>query len=250
MPVATVTDTFSSASAWQDRHPAAASPVLCVEEIMDFDLAIFWEAVPSLLQGMLVTAQIALLSALLGFALGIGGGLARVSSRFYLAVPALCYVALMRATPVLVTLLFLYYGLPSAHILLNATVVGVIALGVTNGAYMSEILRGGIVSIDPGQMRAARALGMSYPMAMRRIILPQALRRVLPPITNELISLIKNTSLVSTIAISDLLRAGVDFMTWKANSFSPFVGVALGYLILTLPLVAINAWLEKRYRVH
>jgi polar amino acid transport system permease protein len=127
--------------------------------------------------------------------------------------------------------------------------VGVLALGLTNGAYMSEILRGGIESIDSGQMRAARALGMSYPQAMRRIVLPQAARRVLPPVTNELISLIKNTSLVSTVAISDLLRAGMDFMSWKANTFSPFAGVALGYVLLTLPLIAVNAWLEKRYRV-
>ncbi|MDX3904844.1 MAG: amino acid ABC transporter permease [Pigmentiphaga sp.] len=216
---------------------------------MDFAFPIFVEAIPSLLAGMAVTAQIAFMSALLGFVLGTAGGLARVSSRRVVAAPAWLYVTLMRATPVLVTLLFLYYGLPSAGILMDATTVAVIALGVTNGAYTSEILRGGIESIDPGQMRAARALGMSYPLAMRRIVLPQAARRILPPITNELISLMKNTSLVSTVAISDLLRAGMDFMSWKANTFSPFVGVALGYLLLTLPLIGINAWLEKRYRV-
>ncbi|WP_234191983.1 MULTISPECIES: amino acid ABC transporter permease [Pseudacidovorax] len=216
---------------------------------MDFSFDVFLAAIPSLLKGMVITAKIAALSALVGLVLGTLGGLARVSPRRVLRLPALVYVTLMRATPVLVTLLFLYYGLPSAGLLLDATTVGVIALGITNGAYMSEILRGGIESIDGGQMRAARALGMSYPLAMRRIVLPQAARRVLPPVTNELISLIKNTSLVSTVAISDLLRAGMDFMSWKANTFSPFAGVALGYLLLTLPLIAINAWLEKRYRV-
>ncbi|MBO9642396.1 MAG: amino acid ABC transporter permease [Pseudacidovorax sp.] len=216
---------------------------------MDFSFDVFLAAIPSLLKGMVITAKIAALSALVGLVLGMLGGLARVSPRRVLRLPALVYVTLMRATPVLVTLLFLYYGLPSAGLLLDATTVGVIALGITNGAYMSEILRGGIESIDGGQMRAARALGMSYPLAMRRIVLPQAARRVLPPVTNELISLIKNTSLVSTVAISDLLRAGMDFMSWKANTFSPFAGVALGYLLLTLPLIAINAWLEKRYRV-
>lgn len=140
-------------------------------------------------------------------------------------------------------------GLPSVGILKDATTVGVVALGLTNGAYLSEILRGGIESIEPGQMRAARALGMSYPIAMRRVVLPQAARRVLPPTTNEFISLVKNTSLVSTVAISDLLRCAMDFMSWKANTFSPFAGVALGYLLLTLPLIAANAWLERRYRV-
>jgi His/Glu/Gln/Arg/opine family amino acid ABC transporter permease subunit len=216
---------------------------------MDFSFDVFLLAIPSLLKGMVITAKIAALSALVGLVVGTIGGLARVSPRRALRLPALVYVTLMRATPVLVTLLFLYYGLPSAGLLLDATTVGVLALGFTNGAYMSEILRGGIESIDSGQMRAARALGMSYPQAMRRIVLPQAARRVLPPVTNELISLIKNTSLVSTVAISDLLRAGMDFMSWKANTFSPFAGVALGYVLLTLPLIAVNAWLEKRYRV-
>lgn len=217
---------------------------------MDFALPVFLDAIPSLLKGMLVTAKIALLSALVGLVLGTAGGLARVSTRRLLSLPALVYVTLMRATPVLVTLLFLYYGLPSAGVLMDATTVAVVALGLTNGAYMSEILRGGIESIDRGQMRAARALGMSYALAMRRVVLPQAARRVLPPMTNELISLVKNTSLVSTVAISDLLRAGMDFMSWKANTFSPFAGVALGYLLLTLPLIAVNAWLERRYRVN
>lgn len=216
---------------------------------MDFSFDVFLLAIPSLLKGTVITAKIAALSALVGLVVGTLGGLARVSPRPVLRLPALVYVTLMRATPVLVTLLFLYYGLPSAGLLLDATTVGVLALGLTNGAYMSEILRGGIESIDSGQMRAARALGMSYPQAMRRIVLPQAARRVLPPVTNELISLIKNTSLVSTVAISDLLRAGMDFMSWKANTFSPFAGVAMGYVLLTLPLIAVNAWLEKRYRV-
>ncbi len=216
---------------------------------MDFSFPIFLQALPSLFFGLLTTAKIALLSALLGLALGTAGGLARVSKRWFLSGPALVYVTLLRGTPMLVTLLFLYYGLPSAGILMDATTVAVIALGLANGAYLSEILRGGIESIDPGQMRAARALGMSYPLAMRRVVLPQATRRVLPPMTNEFISLVKNTSLVSTVAISDLLRAGMDFMSWQANTFSPFVGVALGYLLLTLPLIAANAWLERRYRV-
>jgi polar amino acid transport system permease protein len=217
---------------------------------MDFEWAVFVEALPSLLKGMVNTARVASLAALVALLLGLVGGLCRVSQRRWLAWPALAYVTLMRAVPVLVTLLFLYYGLPSAGILMDALTVGVLALALTSGAYASEILRAGIQSIDRGQMRAARALGMSYGLAMRRIVLPQALRRVLPPLTSELITLVKNTALVSTIAISELLRAGTDFMTWKANTFSPFAGVALGYLVLTLPLIATNAWLERRYAVN
>ncbi len=217
---------------------------------MDFEWAVFLEALPSLIKGMGNTVKIAAMAAVFALLLGLVGGLCRISHRKWLNIPALVYVTLMRAVPVLVTLLFLYYGLPSAKILLDATTVGVIGLGLTSGAYTSEILRAGIQSIDRGQMRAARALGMSYAMAMRRIVLPQALRRVLPPLTSEMITLVKNTALVSTIAISELLRAGTDFMVWKANTFSPFAGVALGYLALTLPLIACNAWLERRYAVN
>jgi polar amino acid transport system permease protein len=91
---------------------------------------------------------------------------------------------------------------------------------------------------------------MSYAKAMQRIILPQALRRVLPPITNESITLLKNTALVSTISLADLLRVGVEIMTWKANTFSPFAGVALLYLCMTLPMQAFNSHLERRYRIR
>ena len=216
---------------------------------MDFEWKIFLETMPSLLRGAAVTAQIALVSAALGLVIGTLGGLARVSRSRWLSVGAVTYVTLMRGIPLLMTIMFLYYGLPILGIQLPSMAVAILALALTNGAYVTEIVRAGIQSIDRGQMRAARSLGMSYALAMRRIILPQALRRVLPPLTNESITLLKNTALVSTIAISELLRAGIDAMTWKANTFSPFVGVALIYLSLTLPLLALNGWLERRYQV-
>src|SRR6185312_5361143 len=152
------------------------------------------------------------------------------------------YVTIFRAIPMLVTLLFIYYGMPAAGIQLDAFTVAIIALSMTNGAYVTEIVRGGVESIDPGQMRAARSLGMPYVLAMRRVILPQALRRVLAPITNEAISLVKSTSLVSTIALADVLRTGLNIMSWKANTFSPFAGVTLCYLAMTLPLIALNRY--------
>lgn len=217
---------------------------------MDFDVKIFFDTLPSLAWGAVTTAKLALMSALLGLLIGVLGGLARVSRHQALRTLSFAYVTLIRGLPLLVILLFLYYGLPSVGLLLPSTVVAVLALAVTNGAYVTEIVRAGIESIDRGQMRAARSLGMSHALAMRRIVLPQALRRVLPPLTNESITLLKNTALVSVIAISDLLRAGVDAMTWKANTFSPFAGVGLLYLVLTLPLLAFNGWLEQRYRVH
>ena len=216
---------------------------------MDFDWNIFIYSLPSLLKGCVVTAQLAVVSIAIGIIIGTLGGVARFSKFRIVSALMLLYVTIFRGVPLLVTLLFLYYGLPAAGIQLDAFTVAIIALSVTNGAYITEIVRSSVESLDPGQMRAARSLGMSYGLAMRRIILPQALRRVLAPITNESITLLKNTSLVSTIALGDLLRAGLEVMTWKANTFSPFAGVALCYLALTLPLLALNNYLERQYRV-
>ena len=216
---------------------------------MDFDWNIFVYSLGPLLQGCVVTAELSVISIAIGIIIGTLGGVARFSNIKIVSALMRFYVTIFRGVPLLVTLLFLYYGLPAAGIQLDAFTVAVIALSVTNGAYITEIVRGSIESLDTGQMRAARSLGMSYGLAMRRIILPQALRRVLAPITNELITLLKNTSLVSTIALADLLRAGLEVMSSKANTFSPFAGVALCYLALTLPLLALNNFLEKRYRV-
>jgi His/Glu/Gln/Arg/opine family amino acid ABC transporter permease subunit len=217
---------------------------------MDFQFDIFLASLPSLLRGAGTTAGLAIVSIIIGAAIGLIGGICRVSRRPLLRYPIILYVTVMRGVPLLVTLMFLYYGLPSAGILLEPVTVAIMALSAVNGAYVTEIVRGGIESIDPGQMRAARSLGMPYSLAMRRIILPQASRRVLPPITNESLTLLKNTALVSTITLSDLLRSGLEVMTWKANTFSPFAGVALIYLLMTLPLVWLNSFLEKRYRLR
>src|SRR6516165_7484645 len=217
---------------------------------MDFEFSLFLKSLPALARGAMLTAELTVVSILIGTAIGTVAGVGRLSSHRVLAWSVATYVTLMRGIPLLVTLLFLYYGLPSAGIKLDAFTVGVIALSITSGAYIAEIVRAGIQSIDPGQMRAARSLGMSYAKAMRRIILPQALRRVLPPMTNEALTLLKNTALVSTIALADLLRSGLEVMTWQANTFSPFAGVALFYLALTLPLIWLNGRLEQRYRIH
>jgi His/Glu/Gln/Arg/opine family amino acid ABC transporter permease subunit len=217
---------------------------------MDFELSLFVQSLPALAKGAVITAELTVISILIGALIGTIVGVGRLSGRPVLEWLLAGYVTLMRGVPLLVTLLFLYYGLPSVGMRLDAFTVAIIALSITSGAYIGEIVRAGIQSIDPGQMRAARSLGMSWAGAMRRIILPQAMRRVLPPLTNEALTLLKNTSLVSTIALADLLRAGLEVMTWQANTFSPFAGVALFYLLLTLPLVWLNTRLEQRYRIH
>lgn len=214
---------------------------------MDFEWSLFCESLPSLLQGARTTLALSAASLALGLAIGIAGALLRATGLRAFVWAVACWTTLMRGLPLLVTLLFLYYGLPSLGILLSSTAVAVTALSITTGAFVTEIVRAGIDSIDRGQMRAAKSLGMSWATGMRYVVLPQALRRVLPPLTNEAITLVKSTALVSVIAIPDLLRHGTDIMTWKANTFSPFAGVALVYLGLTLPLVALNERLERRF---
>jgi len=214
---------------------------------LDFQWDIFVESIPPLLAGAWITLQLTVISLILGLAIGLVGALGRVSSNRFFSNAALVYTTVMRSIPLLVTLMFLYFGLPSAGILLSAFTVSIIAFSINTGAYVTEIVRSGIESIDKGQMRAARSLGMPYGLAMRRIILPQVVRRVLPPITNEAITLVKNTALVSTIALPDLLRAGLNVMTWKANTFSPFAGVALMYMMMTLPLMWLVSRIEKRF---
>ncbi len=216
---------------------------------MDFQFDIFIQSFPALLKGAVVTVELTIISVILGLIIGLVGAFGRISHNVVIRWITACYITLMRAVPLLLTLMFLYYGLPSAGIDLSAFTIAIIALSVTNGAYVTEIIRAGIESIDRGQMRAARSLGMPHALAMRRIILPHVVRRVLPPITNEAITLLKSTALVSTIALSDLLRSGLEVMTWKANTFSPFAGVALVYLVLTLPMIWLLGRLEKKFSI-
>src|SRR5271166_3093042 len=211
---------------------------------MDFDWSLFVASLPSLARGAEMTAFLTVVSLALALIIGIAGAMLRATGVRPLVWAITFWTTLIRGLPMLVILLFLYYGLPSLGILLDSMTVAITAMSITAGAFMTEIVRAGIESIDRGQMRAAKSLGMSWMLAMRCVVLPQALRRVLPPLTNEVITLLKNTALVSVIAIPDLLRAGTDIMTWKANTFSPFAGVALFYLCMTLPLVALNARLE------
>ena len=216
---------------------------------MDFEWRIFVEALPALLLGAQTTVVLSVAAIVLATIIGLFGGLARTSRVAFLRAVVGGYVIVIRGTPLLVFLMLAYYGLPSVGVLLEAYTVAIAVLAVNHGAFITEIVRGGIESIERGQHLASRALGLSSRQTMAYIILPQAIRRILPPLTNESINLLKNSALASTIAVGELLRAGLEVMTWKANTFSPFFGVALIYLVLTLPLVWLSSQLERRYAV-
>ena len=213
-----------------------------------FDTSIIARTWSFLVRGVWMTALMAVSSLALGLPLGLALALARVQTTWPLAAPAAIYVEVMRGTPLLVQILFVYFVLPGAGVNLSAFASGILALTLNAAAYISEVIRAGILSIDAGQMEAARALGMSYRQAMRRIILPQTFRRVVPPLTNEGIALLKDSSLVSVIGLTELARTGQELASRYAAPLTIWPLVALLYLALTFPLTRMSEYLERRWR--
>ncbi|NUP98702.1 MAG: ABC transporter permease subunit, partial [Armatimonadetes bacterium] len=205
------------------------------------------ELLPALLRGLAVSLRLTLLGLLAGLPLGLVVGLARLNSFRPLSLLAGAYVELMRGTPLLVQIFAIYYVLPALGLRLPAWPSAVIALGLNSAAYIAEILRAGIASIDVGQMEGARSLGLGYGQAMRYVVLPQALRRVVPPLTNEAIALLKDTSLVSVVAISELTRTGSELAARLGRPTLVWPAVALFYLALTFPLSRLAQALERRW---
>ncbi|WP_421715261.1 amino acid ABC transporter permease [Arcobacter arenosus] len=197
-----------------------------------------------ILNGLWVTLKISFFSAILTFFIGIIVAFMKLSSLSFLRSIATVYITVVRGTPLLVQI-FLFYFIVANIFELERFVAGVLSLGIFFGAYMAEILRGAIQSIDKGQLEAARSLGISNFQAMRYIILPQAFKRALPTLVGEMIALVKDSSLVSVISITDLTKVGKEIV---ANTFSPFetwIVVALLYLCITSVLSFIGHRIEK-----
>ena len=205
-----------------------------------------------MLDGTVVTLQMFFITIILSLPLGLLLAMARIS-RF----PALrgsvgTYIWLMRGTPLMLQLLFIYFGLPFLPVIgvrLSDFPAAVIAFVLNYAAYFAEIFRAGIQSIDRGQYEGAKALGMSYVQTMRRIILPQVIKRVLPPVSNETITLVKDTSLIYVLAMNDLLRTARSIVQRDFNT-TPFIVAGIFYLIMTLLLTWGFERLEKRYAMY
>ena len=198
--------------------------------------------------GALATLRITALSIAVGLVIGLGAGLARVWPNSFLRSISSAYIELIRGTPLLVQIFLVYFGLPALGLNLDPFVAGVLAMGINSGAYVGEIVRGGIESIAQGQMEAALSLGMSWWQSMYYVVLPQALFRILPSLGNEFIALLKDSSLVSTIAIAELTRTGQIIITRTFKSFEIWVGVALFYFIMTYAISRAVRYSEKRMR--
>ena len=201
---------------------------------------VFWQSLPTLLSGVLVTLQLALISGLCGLTSGSLIGIIRLSHIKPLRFLARVYIDFFRGTPLLVQIFMIYFGLPAISqemgftLTLNRLAAGVIALSLNSAAYIAEIVRGGIQSIEIGQSEAAKSLGLKPVQTMTYVIFPQALRRMIPPLGNEFISLLKDTSLVAVIGFEELFRKGQLIVSENYRAFEVYAAVAIIYLCLTL----------------
>jgi polar amino acid transport system permease protein len=201
--------------------------------------------------GIFMTLKLTIFSFVFILVVGMIMGIFRVTSITILQWIASLYVEVVRGVPVLVWILWIYFGLPGLlKIQIPDFTAAVLAFTFAYGAYMTEIFRAGIQSIAKGQMEAARSLGMNYIQAMRYIILPQAVRVILPPVSNEFVTLLKDSSLVSIVGLADLTRRGREWAGRTFTSFDTFGAVALTYLILTLLFTRISTSIERRLAVE
>lgn len=207
-------------------------------------------AMPALLQGAGLTILLTLVSIFFGLILGLLLALGRLSKNVLFDRLSQFYIWLFRGTPLLLQIFFIYYALPTfTPITLEALPAAFIALSLNSGAYLAEIIRAAIQSIDKGQMEASRALGMTFTQAMRRIIIPQSYRRLIPPTGNEFIALLKDSSLVSVIAMTELMRTTSLLANSSGNAIY-YIPCAILYLAMTTMFTFVFNKLEKKYSVY
>ena len=205
----------------------------------------YWTILQFIPDGILRTFEVTVLSIIFALIIGLFTGLGRISRIKVINRIATIYVEVVRGIPLLVQLFYIYYALGQL-IRVPRLAAAVIAMSVCYGAYMGEIFRAGIQSIPKGQMEAALALGMSRGQAIRKVILPQTFRVILPPVGNEFIALLKDSSLVSILAVADLLRRGREYATRTFEYFQTYTVIALVYLVLTLFFSKLVAIMEAK----
>ena len=203
-----------------------------------------------LVSGTLITSAQFVLATLIAVAVALCAGLGKLSGNWLIRGISVVYIEIFRGTPMIVQAMVIYYG-ASQYLGLNipAMVAAFLVVSVNTGAYMAEIVRAAIQSIDKGQLEASRALGMTYGQAMRRIIIPQSYRRLIPPISNEFIMVLKDTALVSAIALADLMRR-TNLIQTKTASALVYIPAMLLYLLLTTMFTFVAGKMEKRYAIY
>ena len=215
---------------------------------MDFNVEIIKNALPLLLAGAGITIEISAISVGLGLAIGCLVSIIRLTQFRLLRYLGNVYVDFIRGTPLLVQIFLVYFALPAIiGQRVDAFFAAISACSINSGAYVAEIFRGGIQSIDNGQMEAGRSLGMSWWQTMYYIILPQAFKRIIPPLGNEFIAMLKDSSLVSVIGFEELTRRGQLIIARTYASFEIWLAVALIYLLMTFVVARLTGILERRF---
>ena len=217
--------------------------------MMNTDLQYLSDLIPSMLHGTVISLELFAFTLALSLPLGLAMSLARMSSFKPLSGAMQVYIWLFRGTPLLLQLFFVYFGLGIAGYSIERFSAAILAFALNYSAYFAEIYRSGIQSIDRGQYEAAQVLGLNRRQTMIKIIFPQMLKRVLPPISNEVITLIKDTALVYAIGISELLRVAKTAAV-RDFSFDPFIVAAVFYLLMTAVIQQFFKWLEGRYAYY
>ena len=206
---------------------------------------VFLRVLPLLLGGLWMTVRLACFAVLFGMPLGLLVALARLYGPAPLRWIATGFTDVFRALPMLILLILLYYALPFMGVRLSSFVSAVTALSIVLAAFSAEVFRSGIQAIPPGQIEAARALGLNFATILRHVVLPQALRIVVPPLTGNCVGIFKETSLASVVALPELLKQGNDAQALTANP-TPLIGVAAIYLVVLWPMVRLLGRLEQK----
>ena len=214
---------------------------------MNLNVDLMINSLPLLIVGAGITIQITAISVGLGLIIGMFVGIARICNVKVLRALATVYIDFLRGTPLLVQVFLIYFALPMVvGQRVDPFIAAITACGINSGAYIAEIFRAGIQAIDEGQMEAGRSLGMSWVQTMRYIIVPQAFKNVIPPLGNEFIALLKDSSLVSVIGFEELTRRGQLIIARTYGSLEIWITVALIYLVMTLTISRLVSYMEKR----
>jgi His/Glu/Gln/Arg/opine family amino acid ABC transporter permease subunit len=211
-----------------------------------FDWNVVWYAVPYLAAGAVVTLELSALGMVFGTTIGAVAGLVSLSEYRLVRGIVRAYVYFVRGTPALVQVFLVYFAMPQLGLELSAFWSGVVALSFNAGGFIAEIVRSGLQSIDAGQTEAAKSIGMTNRQAVLFILLPQSLRRITPPLTNEVITLVKSSSLLSVISISELTRSAQAIIAAKFTPFELYAELAVFYLVIISILAKISEYVERR----
>ncbi|SMD19754.1 amino acid ABC transporter permease [Rhizobium sp. RU36D] len=214
-----------------------------------FNLDVLMLSLPALMRGLMNTLLLGALSIVFGVAAGLFLSLVRLYAPKPARYLTIAYIDVFRATPVLVVLILIYYALPFVGIRFSAWTSAVLAFSLVMSAYAAEVFRSGVESVPRGQFEAAAALGIPFLVTLHKVILPQAMRIVIPPTTSNCVSMFKDTALASTVALPELLKEATDSQALHANP-TPLIGAAIVYLIILLPMVRLVSLLEKRFKAE